>query len=495
MTNYLTGELDGMSATSIAKAVRAKELSCVEVIEAAISRIEARNPSLNAVTFKGYDDARIAAQKLERRVLAGDETGILSGVPTLMKDLFGHKPGWPATIGGLSCLQDNIAREWSTFPQRVESADAIILGQTNSPVFGFRGTTDNQRHGPTRNPFDAAYNPGGSSGGSSAAVADGMVPLAGATDGGGSIRIPSAWSGTVGFQPSAGRVPFIVRPNTFGESFFLYEGPITRTVEDAALSLTALNGFCDRDPLSLPGRLDFRAALTAGVRGKRFGLTLDFGIFPVQREVKECVAQAAAVFEKLGGIVDEVNFGIPYTHSELTEFWNQITAVGVYEALRELRDRGIDPARESGSELPDAMMNWVQKVPALSYDYMREFGTARTKVFDCFRRVFEEFDFVIAPTVASLPVLNAIMDLTAGPEEIEGVKIDPLIGWCMTYLTNYTGNPSASVPAGLVRGLPVGMMVIGNRQDDFGVMAAIADFERAQPWAHIYEIPAKRKLA
>ncbi len=382
-----SSELDTLTVAETSRAVRAKHLSPVETTEAAIERIERRNPSLNAVTYKGYEDARTHARRLEARIAQGEDIGgVLAGVPSLMKDLFGFKPGWPATLGGLSALSRNISDTWSMFPARVEAAGSIVVGQTNSPAFGFRGTTDNATVGPTRNPFDPTRNPGGSSGGSSAAVADGMVPLAGATDGGGSIRIPpAAWSGVVGFQPSAGRLPFVARPNAFGTSCFLYEGPITRTVEDSALAMTALHGFDRRDPIALDGTVDFMGALTRGVKGKRIGYTTDYGIFPVEKQVRDVVDDAVRAFEDLGAVVEPIDFGFTVSQGELSDMWSRVTAFGVYETLASLAANGVDLRSETPSELPESMMHWVDLVPTLGVDDLIRDQRMRTSVYDASR--------------------------------------------------------------------------------------------------------------
>ncbi|WP_324810580.1 amidase, partial [Ralstonia pickettii] len=205
-------------------------------MESTIDLIEQRDPGLNAVVYKAYDEAREKAAALERRIMQGQPVGMLAGVPTLMKDLFAAKPGWPSTLGGIRALKDSrgTAGVWSAYPLKTSEEDSLLMGQTNSPVYGFRGTTDNKFFGPTRNPFNLDFNAGGSSGGAAALVADGIVPVAGGTDAGGSIRIPAAWTNTYGFQPSIGRIPFVNRPNAFHPGPYLYEGPITRTVRDAA---------------------------------------------------------------------------------------------------------------------------------------------------------------------------------------------------------------------------------------------------------------------
>ena len=289
----LTDDFAYRSATELARLIRDKEVSPVELTDQVIDRIEARNPSLNAFVFKGYDDARRAAGDAEQAVLSGAELGPLHGLPTAIKDLFDFKPGWKSTFGGIPVLADVVIDAYCVFAERVENAGAIIVGKTNSPVMGFRGACDNYLFGPTRNPFDTSKNSGGSSGGSAAAVADGLLPFAEGSDGGGSIRIPAAWCGIFGFKPSWGRVPVVMRPDAFGGTNpFVAEGPLTRTVADAALVLQAISGYDSRDPYSLPDAPDMLAALDGDLRGKRIAYSPDFGVYAVDPRVAEVVARA-----------------------------------------------------------------------------------------------------------------------------------------------------------------------------------------------------------
>ena len=224
-------ELAYTTAATLARRIRRRELSPVEVLDHFIARIEALNPALNALVVFEFDEARERAKAAERKVMSGAELGPLHGVPLAMKDCFDFKPGWRNTFGGVRALKDYVAKSWSMFPERVEQAGAIILGKTNSPTFGFRGTCDNYLFGPTRNPFNLNKNSGGSSGGSAAAVAAGLLPFAEGGDGGGSIRIPAAWCGVYGFKHSFGRVPLRLAPNAFGAlNPFIFEGALTRSV-------------------------------------------------------------------------------------------------------------------------------------------------------------------------------------------------------------------------------------------------------------------------
>ncbi|HEU4746904.1 MAG TPA: amidase, partial [Gemmatimonadaceae bacterium] len=213
----LINELAYLPAYELAARIRRRDLSPVEVIEAFIARVEARNPSLNALVYLGFDDARREAQLAEDAVMRGADLGPLHGVPAAIKDLFDFKPGWPATLGGIRALEHNVVNAYCAFAERIERrGGAIFLGKTNSSLMGFRGTCDNYLFGPSRNPFNLAKNTGGSSGGSAAAVADGLLPLAEGSDAGGSIRIPASWCGVYGYKASFGRVPFLASPNAFG---------------------------------------------------------------------------------------------------------------------------------------------------------------------------------------------------------------------------------------------------------------------------------------
>ena len=266
----LADELAYTTLTSLALRIRQRELSPVEVINAFIERISTRNPVVNAFVCKDFERAHDEAVKAEQALTNGDEVGPLHGIPVAIKDLFSSKPGTPMTMGGVRALTDNITQHRCIFTERIEQAGAIIVGKTNSPVMGFRGTCDNYLFGPSRNPFCLSKNTGGSSGGAAAAVADGMLPLAEGTDGGGSIRIPAAWCGVYGYKASYGRVPSLSRPNAFAsDTPFSFSGPITRTVEDAALALNALAGYHPGDPYSIDDETDFLTGIGNSIKGKR----------------------------------------------------------------------------------------------------------------------------------------------------------------------------------------------------------------------------------
>ena len=492
----LSTQLASMAAVELAARIRRREISPVEVVETFIERIEKRNKSMNAFVYFGYEDARNRAKKAETALMAGDLLGPLHGVPTAMKDLFDFKPGWVSTFGGVRAFKDFVADSYCTYAERIEKAGAILLGKTNSPTMGFRGTCDNYLFGPSKNPFNLSKNTGGSSGGSAAAVADRLVPLAEGTDGGGSIRIPAAWCGVYGYKASFGRVPLILRPNAFGSSTpFIFEGPITRTVEDAALALTALTGYDSRDPFSLDQKVDFRTSTERSIKGWKIAYSPNFDVFPVDRKIEEKIGKAVRAFEEAGAHVDEVKVGIKHPQQVLSDVWCRLIMPINVAMFENFKATGLDLLKDHKNDFPQQYLEWVEKGYRMSTADFCKDQEIRTEVYDAIESVFEKYDLLVTPTVACLQVDNASDGNTMGPMEINGETIDPLIGWCLTYFMNFSGHPAASIPAGLTDDkLPVGMQIIGRRYADTDVLAASAAFERIRPWNDIYDICASRAL-
>jgi amidase/aspartyl-tRNA(Asn)/glutamyl-tRNA(Gln) amidotransferase subunit A len=491
----LTDDLAYTTLAELAGRIRRLELSPVEVLEATIGRIEARNPSLNALVYLGFDDARAAARDAEQALTSGAPLGPLHGVPTAIKDLFDFKPGWPATFGGIRALRDFKLDTYCAFAERAERAGAILVGKGNSPVMGFRGVCDNPLFGPSCNPFDTAKNTGGSSGGSAAAVADGLLTFAEGTDGGGSIRIPASWCGIYGFKQSFGRVPFISRPNAFGGTDpFLFEGPLTRTVEDAAIVLTAIAGPDPRDPLSIDDDADFTGAVRRSIAGMRVAYTRNYDVFPIDRRVAGVIEEAVKVFEDAGAHVEEVDLGIRRDQRELSDLWCRLIMPINVAGIEGLKAQGIDLLRDHQDDLPPQYRAWLERGYSLTALDIANDQAMRTEIFDAFQDVLARYDLIVGPTLSALPVDNGDDGNTVGPNEVEGVAVDELIGWCPTYLVNYTGHPAASIPAGMADGLPVGMQIVGRRYADADVFAASAAFERLRPWRDTYRVPAQRSL-
>ena len=475
-------------ATELLARMRSRELSPVEVVDSFLERIATRNPRLNAYVLVLHDEARRRAREAEKALGGEQHVAPLCGLPVAIKDLFDFKAGVPNTFG-CKPFKDWTPTTSATYVTRLENAGAIVLGKTNTPEFGHRGITDNYLFGPTSTPFRVGKNAGGSSGGSAAAVADGLAPIAQGSDGGGSIRIPAAWCGVYGFKPSFGRVAAVARPDAFMLAIpFAHAGPLARSVADAALMLGVMVGPEDRDPYSLPADgADYLAATRHSVKGLRVAWSPDLGVFPIDREVARVTAEAVRAFEVAGAIVDEVRVGFTRGQEELCDAWLRQSAVRAAESAQGFKSEGIDLLGSHRDQISPEFaasleLGWRQS----AMDY-RQDDVIRTEVLDALQDVFDVYDVLVSPTLAALPVDNADDGNTLGPAEVEGRRVDRLLGWCLTYPYNFTGHPAASIPAGLSRdGLPVGLQIAGRRFADETVLAASSAFERVRPWSATY---------
>jgi Asp-tRNA(Asn)/Glu-tRNA(Gln) amidotransferase A subunit family amidase len=476
-----------LPATELAARIRRRDISPVEVVDAYLQRIEHRNPLINAYTLVLAEEARSAARAAERAVTGGLPLEPLHGVPIAIKDL-DDVAGVPTSMGSLA-IRDRVPKKCALAVERLLAAGAIILGKTNTPEFGHKGITDNLRFGPTHTPWALGRNAGGSSGGSAAAVADGLAALAQGTDGGGSVRIPASFSGVVGFKASFGRIPSVTRPDAFlwGHPF-VHIGPLARTVADAALMTDVMAGQHARDPLSLPGdRVDYSGSLGAQPDGLRIAYSPRLGNFPVDERVAAVIKSAATILGAQEGRVDEVELVMNAYHGDLAAVWVRTISVHYAAIARHLKDEGIDLLGAHADQLtPDfrAMLENGEKVSAVEHALD---DVLRTRVHDGLEDVLNRYDVIISPTLAVPPVTNAEDGNTRGPSQINGEPVDPLIGWCMTYPINFTGHPAISVPAGLTTdGLPVGLQIIGRRHAEETVLAVAAAFERMHPWFASY---------
>ena len=482
-------ELAFMPATELLARIGRRDLSPVEVVDAFLERIGRLNKELNAYVLVLADEARKKARDAEKALTGKREHPPLLGLPIAIKDLFDMKAGVPNTFG-CKPFKDYVPAASATYVERLERAGAIVLGKTNTPELGHKGITDNYLFGPTSTPFHIGKNAGGSSGGSAAAVAAGLAPIAQGSDGGGSIRIPAAWCGVFGFKPSFGRVAAVARPDAFMLAVpFAHAGPLARSVADAVLMLNAISGPEDRDPYSLPpDAADYMAATRRGIKGLRVAWSPDLGVFPIEREVARVTAEAVRAFEDAGATIDEVKLKFPRGQAELCDAWLRQSAVRAAESAEGLKhSTGIDLRGSHRNEVPPEFAESLDLGHRLSaMDYRRD-DVIRTEVLDGLQDVFDGYDLIVSPTLAALPVDNATNGNTLGPREIEGERVDPWIGWCLTYPYNFTGHPAASIPAGLSKdGLPVGLQVAARRFADETLLAACGAFEAARPWAATY---------
>lgn len=482
----MTAELRRLPAGNLADLVRMGEVTPTAVVEAHLDRIEARNDRLTAFITVAGDHARERAREIESALEAGESVGPLASVPVALKDLTGFRKGLRHTFG-CRAFSDNVATHTAGFVERLEDAGAIVVGKTNTPEFGHKPVTDNLLVGPTSNPFDLARNAGGSSGGSAAAVADGMVPIGQGGDAAGSVRIPAAFCGVYGIKPSFGRIPGSARPDAFRHhSPFIDKGVMTRSVGDAALVLSVMTGPDPRDPFSLPDDgTDYLAAPDRPIDGWSIAYSPDLGTFPVAEAVNEEVEDALSAFEDAGATVDSVtiDLGAPLeTLAERTRFGlMQAFSAKVADSIE--RHSGVDFLGDDADDVPREFRERIRAGRELSPVDLGRMDEVRTGIYDGIQDVFAEYDLLVTPTVSVPPFRNDSLD----DVRVDGEEVDPRAGWLLTWPFNMTGHPAASVPAGSVDDLPVGMQVVGPRFGDGVVLAASAAVERQRPWTEAYD--------
>lgn len=468
-----------LSAAELAWSIQRGELSPIDVVDAHLERIADRNDTINAYLTVCDEQAREAARSAQAAIDADEDLGPLHGVPVGIKDLY-DVAGLRTTFGS-RVFTNNVASTDSIVADRLKAAGAIVIGKTNTPEFGRSGTTDNRLRDPTPTPFDLDRTAGGSSGGSAAAVADCLTPLAHGTDAGGSVRIPASFCGVYGLKVSYGRIPIASRPDAFSHhSPMCSAGPITRTVEDAALMLDAMAGAHPRDPFSLPDeKASYVDAVGRGVDGLRIAYSPDLGVFPVAESVRTVVENGVDAFEEtIDAQIDWIDVDLRLTHEEILDtMYTGWSAVGHALHNRHVeREYGIDLYGDHREELSQYSVDTIERgdeYRAIDYKLV---DVARTSVLDGLQDVFEEYDVLLSPTVG-VPAFEKTSD---GPESIDGTSI-PKGGWHLTLPYNFSGHPAASIPAGLTEGgLPVGLQIAGRRFADDDVLAASAAFERIE---------------
>jgi len=474
-------------ASELARRIRDGELSPVTVVDAHLDRIAARNDHTNAYVTVAEDRAREHAREAERALESGEAVGPLCGVPVAIKDLQ-HVAGVRTTYGS-PFYSDHVPEESHRFVTRLEAAGAIVLGKTNTPEFGYKSSTDNPAFGATSTPFDTDHTSGGSSGGSAAAVADGLAAFAQGSDGGGSIRIPASCCGVYGLKPSFGRVPYEDRPDGYGHHTpFTFLGPLARTVEDAALALDVMAGPDPVDPFSLPeSDVDYRAVTDRGIGDLSVAYSADLGLFPIDPAVRETVDDAVGAFADAGASVDAVDFtaetGFDRTREAFRETFTTMYLAGFAAiAERASEERGIDylgEDRDRASPGLPAMMETGSELSAVEYARANEL---RTEFRDALTALLGEYDLLALPTLAVTPPETD--DPTVA--EVDGESIDPHTDWLLTWPFNMTEHPAAALPAGFSDGLPVGLQLVGRRFADATVLAGSAAFERHRPWQDAY---------
>jgi aspartyl-tRNA(Asn)/glutamyl-tRNA(Gln) amidotransferase subunit A len=464
-----------MDAVSLAAAIRTRTLSPVEVIDAVLERMNLVEPHLHAFCTPTPDLARAEAKRIEAEILAGRAPGPLAGVPVSIKDLIFTRA--IRTTSGSVAYRNFIPEEDDVAVERLRAAGAIIIGKTNTSEFGYSATGHNPLFATTRNPWNLAMTPGGSSAGAGAAVAAGVGPFALGSDGGGSVRIPASFCGLFGIKPSFGRIPLYPGsrdqrfPGASGwESLECY-GPLARTVADAALMLSAVVGPDPRDRHSLPDeKIDWARSWLGDLKGARIAYSADLGYAAVDPEVANLARDAAGVFEReLGCVVEEANPG-----------WSDPAAAFAATMVAETDLRGMRAMiAEHGAQMSSHMVDLLMR-PWTAEDFTNA-NFARKTIVNQMWRFMAKYDLLLTPT-ACVPAFPIFMQ---GPEKIAERYVRPESFLAFTIIANLTGQPAATVPAGSTRdGLPVGLQIIGRHLADPMVLRASAAFEAARPWAH-----------
>jgi Asp-tRNA(Asn)/Glu-tRNA(Gln) amidotransferase A subunit family amidase len=458
-------------ATELAKAIRARQLSPVEIIDTVLARLEALNPHLNAFLAVDAERARVRAQQAEAAVRRGETLGLLHGLPVSIKDLE-PSAGLRCTYGS-KFFEHHIADVDGVVTERVKAAGGIIIGKTNTPHYGHKDMCDNLLGPPCRNPWNLERTSGGSSGGAAAAVATGLAPLAHGSDGAGSIRIPAALCGVFGHKPSFGRVPNW--PNADIWAARSHNGPITRTVADAALMLQAIAGPDPRDPTSIDNTPDDYIAAVAqpleALRGLRVAWSVDFGYAAVDPEVRRLTTAAAERFRDFGCHVEAVHPGWDDPREAAAVAWYVSYAARNAERYKQ-QPAWFEPSFAAMIEA-GLRLSAVQHGLAL---------LERTAFYEQVRRFFERYDLLLTP---QMPV--GAWSVEGGPSEIDGKPTPSMFDRLnFTFPFNFTGQPAASVPCGFTsEGLPVGLQIVGRWHADRLVLQAAAAYEQAAPWAQV----------
>lgn len=461
-------DLTKMTAWDLRHLIQSRKVSPRDITAAVLARIDRLNPGINAFVTQYPERALAASEASERAVMAGEAKGLLHGIPVSIKDTYWTK-GTRTTIGS-RLLANFVPGEDAPAVERLARAGAIDIGKTNVPEFAWRGSTDSPMFGTTVNPWNKSRTSGGSSGGSAAAVAAGMAPLALSGDGAGSTRIPASFCGVVGLKPTRGRVA--ISPPAGSNELLVHAGPITRTIRDTALMLTALSGPDRRDPLSLPNEgEDFVKDLDAGVRGVRMAWSATLGFAPVECETREIAERAARTFAELGATLEEAPLTIA-DPSWILDGSFGANAAGVH---------GNRPAEEKALMDP-ALVAYAEAGRHRTIgDYVKVVA-ARQAIVRQLVDFFETYDLLLTPTVGLPAFANGIV----APTEVAGQPVTHL-SWSTGYIFNWSGQPAISIPAGMTAdGLPVGLQIVGRRLEETLVLRAAAALEEARPWAHLW---------
>ncbi len=458
-----------LDAHVIADRVRSGERSAKEVLETFVQRIEEHNEALASFVHLDIDGARARAAEIDSAVASGDDPGPLAGVPIGIKDLE-HVAGMPTTRGSVP-YKDYVAGHDGVQTERLRSAGAVIVGKTHSPEFGSTAFTRTFLNGTARNPWNLERTPGGSSGGSSSAVAAALLPIASASDGGGSIRIPAAYTGLVGAKATFGRIPMGDSADSSNTSVL---GCVSRSVRDTARYWDCVVGSHERDALSLPHPgFSYEAVLDETPTGLRVAWSQDLGYGACAKEVAD-IARAAA--ERLVEATSMKWVDRLIELKDMSAGWALLGAPGTWLNVRDFwpeRREDFTPAVRAGVQMSEERFNVQEIARAIE---------RRNENNHRLAEVFEDVDIILTPTTAT----TAFRAEGPMPSKIDGRDVRLMHTITFTYPFNVSMHPGVSVPCGFdSEGLPVGLQIVTRRHDDHVALQLAAAFEKVQPWPKI----------
>jgi aspartyl-tRNA(Asn)/glutamyl-tRNA(Gln) amidotransferase subunit A len=451
------------SAEELVTQYRLRRLSPVEVTSAVLERIAKLNPIYNAFCVVDAEAALESARRSEARWQRAEPLGPVDGVPATVKDLLLSR-GWPTLRGSRTIDPDQAWDEDAPPVARLREQGAVFIGKTTTPEFGWKGVTDSPLTGITLNPWDRRMTPGGSSGGAAVAAALGMGTLNVATDGGGSIRIPAGFCGLFGIKPTWGLVP--VYPHSPAWTLW-HQGPIARTVADAALMLTLIARPDARDWAAGPALgIDYAEGLNKGIRGLRIGYSRTLGYATVDAEVARLVDRAVVELEALGAWVEELDLVLEDPINIMQPLWAVALALAIEPMSREQRAL-CDPP----------MLELAEMGFALSAIQYRQLERARDALGRRMGALHSRYDLLVTPQLATTA-------FAAGHEVPPGSELQRWWQWSpFTYPFNLTQQPAATVPCGIAaNGLPVALQIVGAKYADALVLRAARAYESAHPF-------------
>src|ERR1700685_1172349 len=454
------------SARKLARLVREQTVSPVELLDAHLAAIAEINPKLNAIVTLAAEQAQDAARRSERAVAKGEPLGPLHGLPVAIKDIT-PTAGIRTTFAS-PLYKHYVPAEDAEVVRRLKAAGAIVLGKSNTPEFAAGANTFNDVFGVTRNPWNPALSPAGSSGGSAVAVATGMVPLAQGTDFGCSIRMPASFCGIVGIRPTPGLTPNLPMPLAWDPG--QVHGPLARTAEDAALMLDAIVGFSLKSPISVaPPWASARAIVAKAddVKGLRIAYVSDIAGIGVEPEIDELCLETAMSLREAGANVEQIAFDISDGKSPY-QAWRGLWMVGQqFTNLDRLEEFGVNLGGNVKAGL---------KVTPLDLAASEQ---KRAQLFQRFAKLFEDYDLLITP---QSPVKQFPVEMNF-PTLINGKKLDNYTDWIAgSFLITLMSLPAGSVPAGKTgEGLPVGIQVVGPRFEEPLILSVMKIVQQTVP--------------